>query len=74
VPGGPNQDYSGDATPPAGAACPNRFYRDWNDQAVWTARTWEITENSIGYQGPYVALAAAFVAPPGNLAGSVDGP
>jgi endoglucanase len=63
VPGGPNQDYSGDAIPPGGAACPNRFYRDWNDQAVWTARTWEITENSIGYQGPYVALAAAFVTP-----------
>jgi hypothetical protein len=32
----------------------------WHDAGdynkyVWTARTWEITENSIGYQGPYVA-------------------
>jgi len=63
VPGGPNRNYSGDATPPRGAAWPNRFYRDWNDQAIWTARTWEITENSIGYQGPYVALVAAFVQP-----------
>jgi hypothetical protein len=63
VPGGPNKNYSGDATPPGGAVCPNRFYRDWNDQVIWTARTWEITENSIGYQGPYVALAAAFVTP-----------
>jgi hypothetical protein len=61
VPGGPNKDYSGDAAPPLGSVYPSRFYRDWNDQTVWTARTWEITENSIGYQGPYVALAAAFV-------------
>jgi hypothetical protein len=63
VPGGPNRNYSGDATPPRGGVWPNRFYRDWNDQAIWTARTWEITENSIGYQGPYVALVAAFVNP-----------
>jgi hypothetical protein len=63
VPGGPNKNYLGDATPPGGAVFPNRFYRDWNDQAVWTARSWEITENSIGYQGPYVALVAAFVRP-----------
>jgi len=60
VPGGPNAGYSGTATPPAGASASNRFYRDWADQAVWTAMTWEITENSIGYQGPYVALVAAF--------------
>jgi hypothetical protein len=63
VPGGPNPNYSGDATPPARAGCPSLFYRDWNDQSAWTARTWEITEPSIGYQGPYVALAAAFVRP-----------
>jgi hypothetical protein len=60
VPGGPNQEYSGDARPPGHAVYPNRSYRDWNDQKVWTARTWEITEPSIGYQGPYVALVAAF--------------
>ena len=52
-----------DATPPAHAGCPSLFYRDWNDQSAWTARTWEITETSIGYQAPYVALAAAFVRP-----------
>jgi hypothetical protein len=63
VPGGPNKDYSGDASPPRAAAHPNLFYRDWNDQKVWTARTWEITETSIGYEGPYVALVAAFVGP-----------
>jgi hypothetical protein len=62
VPGGPNKDYSGDAVPPGDARHPGRSYRDWSDQSAWTARTWEITENSIGYQGPYVALASAFVA------------
>jgi endoglucanase len=61
VVGGPNANYGGDATPPLNAGSPNRFYRDWNDQTVWTARTWEITENSIGYQGPYVALGAYFM-------------
>jgi hypothetical protein len=60
VTGGPNKNYSGEARPPRGSPFPNRSYRDWNDQSVWTARTWEITENSIGYQGPYVALVAAF--------------
>ncbi|MGB3564186.1 MAG: glycoside hydrolase family 9 protein, partial [Thermoanaerobaculia bacterium] len=63
VTGGPNKDYGGDAWPPLGAVYYNRFYRDWNDQEVWTARTWEITENSIGYQGPYVALGAYFMQP-----------
>ena len=62
-PGGPNKDYGGDASPPLGAVYYNRFYRDWNDQEVWTAKTWEITENSIGYQGPYVALGAYFMQP-----------
>ncbi|MFO1349670.1 MAG: hypothetical protein U1F68_02850 [Gammaproteobacteria bacterium] len=62
VPGGPNKDYGGDASPPLGSVFYNRFYRDWNDQVQWTAMTWEITENSIGYQGPYVALGAYFMA------------
>jgi len=61
VPGGPNKDYSGDATPPASAGFYNRYYRDWADQIVWTAVTWEITENSIGYQGTYVALGAYYM-------------
>jgi endoglucanase len=63
VVGGPNASYGGDATPPLGSVYPNRFYRDWSDQTVWTARTWEITENSIGYQGPYVALGSYFMEP-----------
>jgi hypothetical protein len=72
VPGGPNKDYSGTGVPPGGAGFYNRFYRDWNDQAVWTVVTWEITENSIGYQGPYAALASYFMSVP-TASCSVDG-
>ncbi len=64
VPGGPNKDYSGTAIPPKNADSYNRYYRDWADQAVWTAQTWEITENSIGYQGTYVALGAYYMSLP----------
>lgn len=61
VTGGPNKDYTGTALPPLGSVFYNRFYRDWNDQTVSSATTWQITENSIGYQGPYVALGAYFL-------------
>ncbi len=64
VPGGPNKDYSGTGAPPLGSVYYNKFYRDWADQTEWTVRSWEITENSIGSQGPYVALAAYFVGTP----------
>jgi|GEM_PF-723794 len=64
VPGGPNKDYSGTGAPPLGSVYYNKFYRDWADQTEWTVRSWEITENSIGSQGPYVALAAWFVGTP----------
>jgi hypothetical protein len=60
VPGGPNASYGGTAVPPGNAGALNRYYRDWADQTVLSAQTWEITENSIGYQGPYVALASYF--------------
>ncbi len=66
VPGGPDASYTGTASPPLNVSFYNRTYRDWNDQIVWTARTWEITENSIGYQGPYVALGAYFMSPTTN--------
>ena len=69
VPGGPNASYgpNGDeSTPPANASYVDRAYRDWADQMVWTARTWEVTENSISYQGPYTALAHYFVTASGN--------
>ena len=61
VPGGPNMSYTGTAIPPQNETLFNRAYRDWSDQIIWTAQTWEITETSIGYQGPYVALGAYFM-------------
>lgn len=61
VPGGPNKDYSGTAVPPSGEVYYNRFYRDWADQSTPSAVTWEISENSISYQGAYVALGAYYV-------------
>jgi hypothetical protein len=61
--GGPNKDYGGDSAPPLGALGYNRFYRDWCEQRQGAApNTWEITENSIKYQAPYVFLASAFAA------------
>jgi endoglucanase len=62
VPGGPNSNYSGIAIPPAGATYYNRYYRDWCENDLMAeAKPWEITENSIGYQGPYVCLASYFM-------------
>jgi hypothetical protein len=70
IPGGPNPYYGsagtdcpngGTAQPPLNASAINKYYRDWNDQTVWTACTWRINENSISVQGPYVALGAYFM-------------
>jgi hypothetical protein len=61
--GGPNKNYGGSSAPPLGAVGYNRFYRDWCEQRQGAApNTWEITENSIKYQAPYVNLASAFYA------------
>ena len=62
VVGGPNKDYGGDSAPPLGAVGYNRFYRDWCEQRQGNPQTWQITENSIKYQGTYVSLASAFTA------------
>ena len=73
VPGGPNTDYGGngdEAQPPMNAVYSDRAYRDWTDQSVWTARTWEITEPSISYQGAYVALVSAFATGTGDPEGT----
>jgi VCBS repeat-containing protein len=62
--GGPNKDYGGLSVPPKGETYYGRFYRDWCDdswQGGGGAQTWEITENSIGYQAAYVGLIAAFM-------------
>lgn len=62
VAGGPNKNYGGNSTPPLGAVGYNRFYRDWCEQRLGIPNSWEITENSIEYQGHYVALGAPFSA------------
>jgi len=64
VPGGPNKDYDGLAKPPGAVTYYERFYRDWIDDSPrgWSrTKPWEINENSISYQGPYVALIAGFM-------------
>lgn len=63
IPGGPNSSYTGTANPPGGITFYNKAYRDWAWQQVGTPKSWEITENSISAQGPYVALSAYFMAP-----------
>jgi len=52
VVGGPNVDYSGSASPPAGQP-PQKSYRDWHDSSE---PVWEITEPAIYYQASYVRL------------------
>jgi endoglucanase len=64
--GGPNKDYSGRAKPPDGETYYEKIYRDWTDDARrgwYNTKVWELTENSIGYQGFYVGLVAAFMKP-----------
>ena len=64
VVGGPNKDYGGQATPPRGATYYERFYRDWIDNSPdgwYRTKVWEVNENSISYQAPYVALIAGFM-------------
>jgi hypothetical protein len=64
VVGGPNKDYGGQATPPRGSTYYERFYRDWIDNSPggwYRTKVWEINENSISYQAPYVALIAGFM-------------
>jgi hypothetical protein len=66
VVGGPNKDYGGMAKPPGGSTYYERFYRDWIDNSPngwYRTKVWEVNENSISYQGPYVALIAAFMSP-----------
>lgn len=64
VVGGPNKDYSGMATPPKGATYYERYYRDWIDNSpdgFYRTKVWEINENSISYQAPYIALISGFM-------------
>jgi len=66
VVGGPNKDYDGLAKPPGASTYYERFYRDWIDNSPngwYRTKVWEVNENSISYQGPYVGLIAAFMSP-----------
>jgi hypothetical protein len=55
VPGGPNQWFSGDSSPPIGEPI-QKAYRDWNGNV-----SYEITEPAIYYQAAYIRLLANFV-------------
>jgi hypothetical protein len=76
VPGGPNPAFSPDAccpnscgsvandagcqslSPPLGQPV-QKSYKDFNTS--WPANSWQVTENSNGYQAPYIRLLSKFV-------------
>ncbi len=66
--GGPNQyfapdpSYGGQISPPQNNP-PMKSYKDWNTS--WPENSWEVTENSTGYQCRYSFIAAAFAAAAG---------
>jgi hypothetical protein len=77
MPGGPNKDFRLDACCPANCrsvtalrACqldmspplgqpPAKSYKDYNE--LWPLNSWEISENSTGYQVYYIRLLSFFV-------------
>ncbi len=79
--GGPNWQYGeSEATwePPANQTAPAKAYRDfsvgcdwgWNPiegEMVCRAASWEISENSLGYQGPFMCLVSYFMTAPNLL-------
>ena len=58
--GGPNKNYDGSETPPAGQVYPHRFYRDWGVHAV-AEKSFQVNESSNAYTSAYIALASSFV-------------
>ncbi|HRU40209.1 MAG TPA: glycoside hydrolase family 9 protein, partial [Candidatus Goldiibacteriota bacterium] len=66
--GGPNRDFapaSGSIIPPQNQP-PMKAYKDWNTS--WPENSWEVTENSTGYQSRQVLLLAAFAGSSGPTA------
>lgn len=59
--GGPNKNYTGTVAPPAGEP-PEKSYADINGTDWQNEITWEITENSITYQAPYINLLSLIIA------------
>lgn len=66
--GGPNQYYGVNTIIPPYGQPPMKSYKDWNK--VWPDSSWEVTENSTGYQSRHVLLNAAFAGPAGPVATS----
>ncbi len=56
VPGGPNQFFGRNISPPQGEP-PQKAYKDWNTS--WPEDSWEITEPAIYYQSAYIMLLSA---------------
>ena len=62
--GGPNQAFTGDANPYLQLnQPPQKMYADFNATGSWPVqyKSWEITENSIGYQSGYIRLLSEFI-------------
>lgn len=56
--GGPNATFEGNRYVPAGLP-PQKMYADFN--TGWPYNSWEITENSTGYQANFIRILAEFV-------------
>jgi len=61
----PDASYSGTIEPPQNQP-PMKSYKDWNTS--WPENSWEITENSTGYQSRYTLLASFFASAAGPTA------
>jgi len=59
VVGGPNGNYSGSVSPPAGQPV-QKSYRDWNTENA-ASRSWEISEPAIYYQAAYIRLLSSVI-------------
>jgi hypothetical protein len=69
--GGNNSKCTSESlTPPKGQP-DQKSYKDWNTS--WPQNSWEVTENSCGYQTAYIRLLSKFVNPEIDCNGVIDG-
>ncbi|PKL91438.1 MAG: hypothetical protein CVV21_07590 [Candidatus Goldiibacteriota bacterium HGW-Goldbacteria-1] len=61
----PDASYIGTIEPPQNQP-PMKSYKDWNTS--WPENSWEVTENSTGYQSRYTLLASFFASAAGPTA------
>ncbi len=61
--GGPNASYTESRINPPYNQPPQKSYKDWNGSwnGTFTEASWEITENSITYQGPYILFLSRLI-------------